>query len=83
MFRLKGCPRCKRGDMAGTSDIYGSYLECIQCGYILDIPEANRQLVRLLPIPVATTQPSVSRADRIPGSRRRWGEVDWPERSAS
>ena len=29
---FKSCPRCK-GDMIATSDMYGKFMECLQCGY--------------------------------------------------
>ena len=35
MIYFKGCPRC-RGDMYLTSDQYGRYVECLQCGYEVD-----------------------------------------------
>lgn len=30
---LKSCPRCK-GDLFLSSDEYGWYWECLQCGYV-------------------------------------------------
>lgn len=33
-YWLKGCSRC-HGDLREESDIYGKYVECVQCGYIL------------------------------------------------
>jgi DNA-directed RNA polymerase subunit M/transcription elongation factor TFIIS len=38
MMFLKACPRC-RGDLYINRDIYGTYLECVQCGYIRDLAE--------------------------------------------
>ncbi len=35
MVFLKACPKC-RGDLAMASDIYGDFLECLQCGLIKD-----------------------------------------------
>ena len=32
MYFLKGCPRCG-GDVYEGSDIYATYLACIQCGH--------------------------------------------------
>ena len=46
MFCLKGCSRCK-GDMHIKRDIYGSYRQCLQCGYMLDIEEPNNLLESL------------------------------------
>jgi DNA-directed RNA polymerase subunit RPC12/RpoP len=33
-YWLKTCPRC-RGDLREESDVYGKYIACVQCGYIL------------------------------------------------
>jgi DNA-directed RNA polymerase subunit M/transcription elongation factor TFIIS len=41
MLTLKGCPRCK-GDLHSNRDMYGSYRECLQCGYMQDIVEPNK-----------------------------------------
>ena len=38
MMMFKACPRCG-GDVHLTSDMYGHYAECIQCGHSRDIPE--------------------------------------------
>lgn len=32
---LKSCPRCK-GDMLASSDHYGAYTQCQQCGFLVD-----------------------------------------------
>ena len=31
MFKLRGCPKC-HGDLFLGEDIYGAYLNCVQCG---------------------------------------------------
>jgi len=41
MVILKACPRC-RGDLTSDRDIYGEYLECVQCGYIQDRNDGQR-----------------------------------------
>ncbi len=46
MLYLKGCARCK-GDMHINRDMYGSYRECLQCGYMVDIDEPNKLLESL------------------------------------
>ena len=38
MVYLKACPRCN-GDLHISQDMYGKYRECLQCGYVLDIPK--------------------------------------------
>ena len=40
-YWLKQCPRC-RGDLRQESDIYGVYVACVQCGYILNQSEEVR-----------------------------------------
>ena len=44
MINFKACPRCK-GDTHIRQDIYGDYIECLQCGYMEDLakqPSASR-----------------------------------------
>ena len=41
MFWLKSCPRC-HGDLHESSDIYGSYIDCFQCGHFLTVDEDAR-----------------------------------------
>ncbi len=33
MVYFKACPRCG-GDMQVQDDVYGEYIECLQCGYV-------------------------------------------------
>jgi tRNA(Ile2) C34 agmatinyltransferase TiaS len=35
MIRLKACSRCG-GDMNSRADKYGPYMECLQCGHMID-----------------------------------------------
>jgi len=37
MLKLKGCPKCKKGDVVLDRDHYGWYEYCIQCGYLRDL----------------------------------------------
>jgi hypothetical protein len=46
MMWLKACPRCA-GDLLRQSDFYGSYVSCLQCGYILR-PEEELPLTSAL-----------------------------------
>lgn len=48
MIKFKECPRCQ-GDLHITSDAFGMYLSCMQCGYLRDVEEQARDLE-----PVAT-----------------------------
>jgi hypothetical protein len=34
MLYLKACPRCQ-GDVKYESDVYGKFLECLQCGFLI------------------------------------------------
>ena len=47
MLRLKGCPKC-RGALYLASDMYGRYVNCLQCGFTKDLPDTQPQ-----PAPVA------------------------------
>lgn len=43
MLLLKSCPKCK-GDVVEERDRYGSYTQCLQCGYLRDLqPVAKPQ----------------------------------------
>ena len=46
MLQLKACPRCA-GDLNTNRDLYGSYSECLQCGYMKDLPESSKLLESL------------------------------------
>ena len=37
MVRFKACERCG-GDLRDSSDVYGPYLVCVQCGHLIDLP---------------------------------------------
>jgi Zn-finger nucleic acid-binding protein len=41
MMWLKACPRC-RGDLFLESDEYGRFVNCIQCGGVLDKAQEDR-----------------------------------------
>ncbi len=47
MILFKSCPRCK-GDMNLTADMYGKFMECLQCGYesepVAEAEQENRPL---------------------------------------
>ena len=42
MLKLKGCPRCQ-GTLNLASDMYGRYVNCLQCGFIRDLPDTLPQ----------------------------------------
>ena len=41
MFWFKSCPRC-HGDLYDSSDFYGRYIDCLQCGRYLTAAEDAR-----------------------------------------
>ena len=41
MFWIKACPRCK-GDLYESSDIYGTYVSCLQCARFLTEEEEGQ-----------------------------------------
>ena len=47
MIHFKSCPRCQ-GDVQTTSDMYGAYKDCLQCGYMRDIAESKPRRTRRL-----------------------------------
>ena len=36
MIKLKACPKC-HGDLYLERDQYGSYMSCLQCGYLTEL----------------------------------------------
>ena len=40
MFWLESCPRC-HGDLSGSIDNYGSFVNCMQCGHYLSDAEES------------------------------------------
>ena len=40
MIKFKACPKCK-GDLYLNQDMYGKYLNCLQCGYLKDISSGS------------------------------------------
>ena len=48
MYWLKACPRC-RGDPHEESDFFGTYVACIQCGYVLNT--GDEEALRLTGVP--------------------------------
>ncbi len=38
MIYFKACPRC-RGDMNVVNDLFGKYMECLQCGHEMNIKQ--------------------------------------------
>ena len=65
MLTLKGCPRCQ-GDMNTNKDMYGEYMECLQCGYKLRdrVIRAAQVVVSKAPEP-AKDNPEENQTDTI------------------
>ena len=38
MIKFKFCPK-RRGDLYLAKDIFGKYVNCLQCGFLKDLPE--------------------------------------------
>ena len=41
---LKACPRC-RGHMRGATDLYGAYIQCLQCGHVVYLENPRKPFV--------------------------------------
>lgn len=42
MLKLKGCPKCQ-GSLYLATDMYGRYINCLQCGFTKDLPDTMAQ----------------------------------------
>lgn len=42
MLWTKSCPRCERGDVSLANDGYGWFVECLQCGFAMDVDRPAR-----------------------------------------
>ena len=40
MLFLKACPKC-HGDMYLDRDVYGTFIECLQCGLLRDVARSE------------------------------------------
>ena len=38
MLKLRGCPKCQ-GALYLAADMYGRYVNCLQCGFSRDLPD--------------------------------------------
>ncbi len=39
MLYFRACPRCKTGAVEHNDDHYGGYLQCLNCGFMHNLPE--------------------------------------------
>ena len=61
MLKFKGCPKCQ-GTLALASDMYGRYVNCLQCGFTRDLPDTLPQPEAAQPAGIAKPAlPSVAR----------------------
>jgi DNA-directed RNA polymerase subunit RPC12/RpoP len=54
-YWLKTCPRCS-GDLREESDSFGSYISCVQCGYVLTSAQEAAILATGMLEPVARVE---------------------------
>jgi hypothetical protein len=40
MLHFKSCPKCTTGTIEKNFDAHGSYLQCLNCGFMRDVDEA-------------------------------------------
>lgn len=55
MILFRSCPTCSTGDLIKTSDTFGEYMECVQCGYVKDVetaPTPSAAMGVLIPFPM-------------------------------
>lgn len=41
MVLFKSCPKCETGDLMKSEDMFGEYVECLQCGFVKDLSNAS------------------------------------------
>ncbi len=46
MIQRKACKRCS-GDLYLSHDVYGAYVTCMQCGFLLDQEATESMLARM------------------------------------
>ena len=56
MLNLKGCPRCQ-GALYLAGDMYGKYVNCLQCGFSKDVPEITERTSAVEPAKPEYRQP--------------------------
>lgn len=39
MLYFRACPRCRTGTVEHSDDAYGNYLQCLNCGFMRDLPD--------------------------------------------
>ena len=60
MLKLKGCPKCQ-GTLYLATDMYGRYINCLQCGFTWDLPDSRTPAKPVVPAGGAY-QPEVRKA---------------------
>ena len=72
MLFFKGCPKCL-GDMYVDRDVFGTFIECLQCGYLRDVERRERSNGDSTPQPVGEAITRLGRAALRVGSAP-WGK---------
>ena len=62
MFWFKACPKC-HGDLYSDTDVYGSYIACLQCGS--DLTEAQRVRFELAAANQSPRSPIPAQIERL------------------
>ncbi len=60
MIGFRKCDRCQ-GDVYATGDMYGDYLQCLQCGRMVDIDRKPRHTVHITKGPMKAGRPPTRR----------------------
>ena len=62
MMLFKSCPKCIAGDLIKSADMFGEYVECIQCGFMKDLPAPQRSVAApaLVPVEVGSEPPRLA-----------------------
>ena len=61
MIYYKGCTKCG-GDMHDSRDAYGSYVTCMNCGFLKDTPRDPSELTASIPAVTVDPEFEVKRA---------------------
>jgi len=64
MIHLKSCPKC-HGDMYLDKDAYGSFRQCLQCGFMKDLVDPSQILAQALKPKGKVRQASAKAAKKV------------------
>ena len=63
MILFKSCPKCLTGDLMKSRDMFGEYIECVQCGFMKDLAAPERSVAPApppVPIDMGSERPRLS-----------------------